>query len=177
VEAKVVDTNGEMVPFGIPGELLIRGYVNMNCYFNNEEKTKETIDSSRWLHTGDQFVLYEDGYGNYVGRLKDMIIRGGENIFPMEIEFFLESHPSIVQAYVYGISDDRMGEEICASVTTKEDSTITSDEIKAYCKGKISHFKIPKYIFIEKGELPKTGSGKVQKIVLKEWALKRISRN
>ncbi|KAL4143270.1 hypothetical protein QTP88_005621 [Uroleucon formosanum] len=100
VEAKVVDSNGDMVPFGTPGELLIRGYLIMNGYFNDEEKTKETIDSNGWLHTGDQFVLYEDGYGNHVGRLKEMIIRGGENLFPKEIEYFLESHPSISHVQV-----------------------------------------------------------------------------
>ncbi|XP_060865725.1 medium-chain acyl-CoA ligase ACSF2, mitochondrial-like [Metopolophium dirhodum] len=176
VEAKVVDTNGDMVPFGTPGELLIRGYLNMNGYFNDEEKTKETIDSNGWLHTGDQFVLYEDGYGNHVGRLKEMIIRGGENLFPKEIEYFLESHPSISQVQVYGIPDHRMGEEVCASVIVKEGATaVTEADIKAYSKGKISHFKIPKYIFIEKDGFPMTATGKVQKNRLREMAMQRIS--
>ncbi|XP_025420128.1 acyl-CoA synthetase family member 2, mitochondrial [Sipha flava] len=175
VEAKVVDSNGQMVPFGTPGELLVRGYVVMNGYYNNEEKTKEIIDSNGWLHTGDQFVMYEDGYGNYVGRLKEMIIRGGENIFPKEIEYFFESHPLILHVQVYGVPDQRMGEEICASVIVKEGSAVTESELKAYCKGKIAHFKIPKYIFIEKDEFPKTGSGKVQKYKLTERALKRIT--
>ncbi|CAI6367180.1 unnamed protein product [Macrosiphum euphorbiae] len=175
VEAKVVDTNGDMVPFGTPGELLIRGYLVMNGYFNDEEKTKETIDSNGWLHTGDQFVLYEDGYGNHVGRIKEMIIRGGENLFPKEIEYFLESHPSISQVQVYGIPDHRMGEEVCASVIVKEGATVTEADIKAYSKGKIAHFKIPKHIFIEKDGFPKTASGKVQKNRLREMAIQRIS--
>ncbi|KAL5241656.1 hypothetical protein ACI65C_009066 [Semiaphis heraclei] len=175
VEAKVVDTKGNMVPFGTPGELLIRGYLNMNGYFKDEEKTKETIDSNRWLHTGDQFVLYEDGYGNHVGRLKEMIIRGGENLFPKEIEYFLESHPSISQVQVYGIPDRRMGEEVCASVILKKGATVTEADIKAYSKGKIAHFKIPKHIFIEKGAFPMTASGKVQKYRLREIAMQRIS--
>ncbi|XP_027850755.2 medium-chain acyl-CoA ligase ACSF2, mitochondrial-like [Aphis gossypii] len=175
VEAKVVDTNGDMVPFGTPGELLIRGYLKMNGYFNDEEKTKETIDSNGWLHTGDQFVLYEDGYGNHVGRLKEMIIRGGENLFPKEIEYFLESHPLIAQIQVYGVPDQRMGEEVCASVIVKEGASVTEADIKAYCKGKIAHFKIPKYIFIEKDGFPMTASGKVQKFRLREMAMQRIS--
>ncbi|XP_060838688.1 medium-chain acyl-CoA ligase ACSF2, mitochondrial-like [Rhopalosiphum padi] len=175
VEAKVVDTNGNMVPFGTPGELLIRGYLKMNGYFNDEEKTKETIDSNGWLHTGDQFVLYEDGYGNHVGRLKEMIIRGGENLFPKEIEYFLESHPMISQVQVYGVPDERMGEEVCASVILKKGATVTEADIKAYSKGKIAHFKIPKYIFIEKDGFPMTASGKVQKHKLSEMAIMRIS--
>ncbi|VVC42217.1 AMP-dependent synthetase/ligase,AMP-binding enzyme, C-terminal domain [Cinara cedri] len=175
VEAKVVDSNGDMVPFGTPGELLIRGYVTMIGYFNDAEKTKETIDSTRWLRTGDQFVLHEDGYGMAVGRIKEIIIRGGENIFPVEIEHFLEVHPLILQAQVYGVPDDRMGEEVCASVIVKEGATFTEADIRAYSKGKIAHFKIPKYIFIEKNEFPKTASGKVQKSKLKELALRRIS--
>ncbi|XP_050052910.1 medium-chain acyl-CoA ligase ACSF2, mitochondrial-like isoform X2 [Aphis gossypii] len=173
--AKVVDTNGHMVPFGTPGELLVRGYLLMNGYFNDEEKTKEAIDSNGWLHTGDQFVLYEDGYANHVGRLKEMIIRGGENLFPKEIEYFLESHPMISQVQVYGIPDQRMGEEVCASVIIKKGATVTEADIKAYSKGKISHFKIPKYIFIEKDGFPLTASGKVQKHILREMAIQRIS--
>ncbi|XP_025193594.1 acyl-CoA synthetase family member 2, mitochondrial-like [Melanaphis sacchari] len=175
VEAKVVDTNGDMVPFGTSGELLIRGYLIMSGYFNDEEKTKETIDSSGWLHTGDQFVLFEDGYGNHVGRLKEMIIRGGENLFPKEIEYFLESHPLISQVQVYGVPDQRMGEEVCASVILKKGATLTEADIKAYSKGKIAHFKIPKYIFIEKDGFPMTASGKVQKHKLREIAMQRIS--
>ncbi|XP_050548344.1 medium-chain acyl-CoA ligase ACSF2, mitochondrial-like isoform X4 [Daktulosphaira vitifoliae] len=180
VEAKVINKKSEIVPFGTPGELLIRGYVNMTGYYNQEDKTKEIIDSSRWLHTGDQFILYENGYGHYTGRLKDMIIRGGENIFPKEIEYFLESHPSITQAQVYSIPDERMGEEICASITTLNNVEIKQADIKSYAKGKlscdaekISHFKVPKYIFTEK-TFPKTGSGKIQKFKLKEIATKRI---
>ncbi|VVC35502.1 AMP-dependent synthetase/ligase [Cinara cedri] len=128
----------------------------MTGYYNDVERTKETIDSTRWLNTGDQFVLHKNGYGNIIGRTKDMIIRGGENIFPVDIEHFLESHPLITQVQVYGVPSERMGEEVCAS---------------------ISHFKIPKYIFIEKGEFPKTRSGEVKKFLLKEIALRQIRTN
>ncbi|XP_050428075.1 medium-chain acyl-CoA ligase ACSF2, mitochondrial-like [Adelges cooleyi] len=174
VEAKVVDSKGHMVPFGTPGELLIRGYVNMTGYYNDPEKTKETIDSSGWLHTGDQFVLYEDGYGNLAGRVKEIIIRGGENIFPKEIEYFLETHPAITQAEVYGIPDDSVGEEICASIILKDGMTVKEEDIKLYAKGKISQLKIPKHIIVEKS-FPKTGSGKAQKFKLREMAVQRIS--
>ncbi|KAJ9598580.1 hypothetical protein L9F63_010709, partial [Diploptera punctata] len=155
IEAKVVDENGKMVPFGKPGELWVRGYGNMLCYWRDEARTKETIGEDRWLKTGDQFVLHEDGYGAVVGRIKDMIIRGGENIFPKEIEHFLERHPDILEAQVLGIPDARMGEEVCACIRLNKGSSITAENIKEYCKGKIAHFKIPRYIYFM-SEFPKT---------------------
>ncbi|GLH05213.1 Luciferin 4-monooxygenase, partial [Gryllus bimaculatus] len=169
-EVKVVDRKGDIVPMGQPGELLIRGYCNMLYYGNDEEKTRETIDSSRWLHTGDQIVLHEDGYAQVVGRIKDIIIRGGENIFPKEIEDFLSTHPDILDSQVLGIPDARLGEEVCACVRLNTGSKLTSEELKTFCKGKIAHFKIPKVVkFVS--DYPRTQTGKVQKQKLRDIIL------
>ncbi|XP_068085266.1 medium-chain acyl-CoA ligase ACSF2, mitochondrial-like [Anabrus simplex] len=169
-EAKVVDKNGRMVPMGQPGELWIRGYLTMLGYWGDEEKTKEVYGEGRWLKTGDQFVLREDGYGQIVGRTKDMIIRGGENIFPKEIEEYLQTHPAIAEVQVFGVPDKRMGEEICASIRLSEGNVVTEDDVRRYCKGKIAHFKIPKYIWFVT-DFPKTVSGKIQKLKLQEMFL------
>ncbi|XP_044732041.1 medium-chain acyl-CoA ligase ACSF2, mitochondrial-like [Chrysoperla carnea] len=171
IEAKVVDENGKLVPFGKPGELHIRGYCSLLKYYDDEEKTKETKGSDGWVKTGDQFVLHQNGYGEIVGRLKDMIIRGGENIFPKEVEDFLNTHPKILETQVIGIPDERMGEELVAFVRVDENTTITLNEIEDYSSGKIAKFKIPKYLRIIK-EYPKTTSGKIQKYKLKELVLK-----
>nr|XP_029709407.1 acyl-CoA synthetase family member 2, mitochondrial-like isoform X1 [Aedes albopictus] len=165
-EAKVVDQDGNTVPFGTSGELLVRGYGTMLGYWGDEQKTKETIDVDKWLKTGDQFQLREDGYGKIVGRIKEMVIRGGENIYPKELEDFLCTHPKILETHCVGVPDERMGEEICAYVRLK-DSTMSLEhaEMKAFCKGKIAHFKIPKYLRIV-DSFPKTVSGKIQKFKL-----------
>ncbi|XP_033609984.1 medium-chain acyl-CoA ligase ACSF2, mitochondrial isoform X2 [Cryptotermes secundus] len=138
VEAKVVDANGKMVPFGTPGELLIRGYLNMLGYWDEDGRTKEILGLDRWVRTGDQFVLQEDGYGQVVGRIKEMIIRGGENIFPKEIEQVLEQHSEILEAQVIGVPDSRLGEEVCACLRLVDGAKLTADQVKQYCKGKIS---------------------------------------
>ncbi|KAI5711314.1 hypothetical protein M8J75_016030 [Diaphorina citri] len=140
VEAKVVDHNNRIVPFGTPGELLIRGHCNMLGYWEDEQKTKETIGPDRWLRTGDQFVLREDGYGQVVGRIKDMIIRGGENIYPKEIEEFIQTHPNVLEAYAYRVPDERMGEEVGISIKLKENAKLNADDIRTFCKGKVSKF-------------------------------------
>ncbi|KAG8227344.1 hypothetical protein J437_LFUL003333 [Ladona fulva] len=139
VEVKVVDNKGEMVPMGTPGELWVRGYCNMLGYWGDEDRTNETIGPDRWLRTGDQFMLMENGYGKVVGRLKDMIIRGGENIFPKEIEEFLESHQSIAEVQVFGIPDNRLGEIVCAWIRLRKGTKLTENEVKAFCKDKVSH--------------------------------------
>ncbi|KAI5744379.1 hypothetical protein M8J76_001810 [Diaphorina citri] len=173
-EVKVVDSDNRMVPYGQQGELLIRGYCNMLRYWGNEEKTKEILGEDNWLRTGDQFVLTKDGFGSVVGRIKDLIIRGGENIYPSEIEDFLTTHPDILEAYVYGIRDERMGEEIGASIRLTENSSLTEDELRGYFKGKISHFKVPRHIeFVQ--DFPKTTSGKIRKFMLKEAMEKRLN--
>lgn len=188
LEVKVVDENGAMVPFGKPGELCVRGYSSMLGYYNDEAKTKEIISNDKWLKTGfvytvanfhffrnncrfilsDRFILQEDGYGRIVGRFKDMIIRGGENIFPKEIEDFLSTHPQIIEAQVIGVPDDRMGEEVCAFIrTTDKGSRLTQNDIKEFCRGSIAHFKVPRFVHIV-NEFPRTASGKIQKFKLKE---------
>ncbi|XP_055919431.1 medium-chain acyl-CoA ligase ACSF2, mitochondrial [Eupeodes corollae] len=168
LEAKVIDGNGNTVPFGQPGELCVRGYSVMLHYLNDEVKTKETLSESGWLHTGDQFVLYENGYGQIVGRLKEMIIRGGENIFPKEIEDFLATHPDILETHVIGVDDERLGEEVCAYVRLQDGAkNLTREDLKKFCKGKLAHFKIPRFIRVVK-DFPRTTSGKIQKFKLKE---------
>ncbi|XP_050741145.1 medium-chain acyl-CoA ligase ACSF2, mitochondrial [Drosophila biarmipes] len=170
VEAKVVDEEGRCVPFGQPGELCVRGYITMLGYHGDEEKTKETIGQDRWLRTGDQFILESNGYGRIVGRLKEMLIRGGENIFPKEIEDFLNAHPQVIEAHVIGVPDERLGEEVCAFVRLEEGvepASFTAATLKEYSKGKLAHFKVPKYV-IPVDAFPKTTSGKIQKFKLME---------
>uniref|UniRef100_A0A034VUP2 Medium-chain acyl-CoA ligase ACSF2, mitochondrial n=1 Tax=Bactrocera dorsalis TaxID=27457 RepID=A0A034VUP2_BACDO len=168
IEVKVVDAEGHIVQFGEPGELYVRGYATMLEYYDDAEKTKETIGNDKWLKTGDQFILQADGYGRIVGRLKEMIIRGGENLFPKEIEDFLNSHPKIIEAHVIGVPDERLGEECCAFVRLQDDvETITHDEVKEFAKGKLAHFKVPRYI-IPIDQFPRTASGKIQKFKLAE---------
>ncbi|XP_029159347.1 acyl-CoA synthetase family member 2, mitochondrial isoform X1 [Nylanderia fulva] len=167
IEAMVVDQNGVSVPFGKPGELWVRGYCNMLQYWDDEENTRKTLTQDGWLKTGDQFILQENGYGIIIGRLKDMLIRGGENIFPKEIEDFLMTHPKVKEAQVIGAHDEVYGEEICACIQLRDDVTMTKNELTDYCKGKIAHYKIPRYVhFVD--EYPKTTSGKIQKFRLKE---------
>ncbi|KAI9586319.1 medium-chain acyl-CoA ligase ACSF2, mitochondrial [Glossina fuscipes] len=166
IEAKIIDSEGHTVPFGQPGELCIRGYCTMLGYHGDIEKTQETIGADKWLYTGDQFILEADGYGRIVGRLKEMIIRGGENIFPKEIEDFLNTHPNILETHVIGVPDERMGEEICAFVRlTDTAGEITRTKLKEFCKGRLAHFKVPYYVIAVK-EFPKTTSGKIQKFKL-----------
>ncbi|XP_025267012.1 acyl-CoA synthetase family member 2, mitochondrial-like isoform X2 [Camponotus floridanus] len=167
IEAMVVDLNGLPVAFGKPGELWVRGYSNMLNYWNDEENTRKTLTQDGWLKTGDQFILHENGYGVIIGRLKDMLIRGGENIFPKEIEDFLMTHPKIIEAQVIGAYDEVYGEEVCACIQLSDNAKMTQNEVIDYCKGKIAHFKIPRYVhFVD--DYPKTTSGKILKFRLKE---------
>lgn len=171
-EAKVVDGNGELVPHGTPGELCIRGYGTMLGYWQDERKTKETIGADKWLKTGDQFVLRENGYGKIVGRIKEVVIRGGENIYPKEIEDFLSTHPNVLEVHCVGVPDERMGEEVCAFVRLNDGGKMLDQTgVKEFCTGKLAHFKIPKYLEIVK-EFPKTTSGKIQKFKLVESYLR-----
>ncbi|XP_058818356.1 medium-chain acyl-CoA ligase ACSF2, mitochondrial isoform X1 [Topomyia yanbarensis] len=176
-EAKVVDRDGNTVPFGIPGELWVRGYGTMLGYWGDAQRTKETVDSDKWLRTGDQFILREDGYGKIVGRIKEVIIRGGENIFPREIEDFLNTHPKILETHCVGVPDDRMGEEVCAFVRLKNSSqSLDLSELKEFCKGCLAHFKVPKYLRVVE-QYPKTTSGKVQKFKLVEMFINEIKKD
>ncbi|XP_037544988.1 medium-chain acyl-CoA ligase ACSF2, mitochondrial-like [Nematolebias whitei] len=162
-EAKVVDpVTEEIVPLGATGELMIRGSSVMHGYWDNPEKTREVISDSRWYRTGDTASLNSLGYCRIEGRIKDMIIRGGENIYPAEIEQFLHKHPNVLEAQVVGVKDVRLGEQVCACLRLKQGQTSSAEEIRSFCKGKISHFKIPHYVmFVD--SYPLTSSGKVKK--------------
>jgi len=174
VEVKIVDpATGEELPVGTPGELCTRGYHIMKGYYKNEEATRVAIDHEGWLHTGDIAILDEDGYIDITGRIKDMVIRGGENVYPREIEEFLYQHPSIQDVQVVGVPDPKYGEELMAWIIAKEGESLSSEEIRAYCKGKISHHKIPRYIEFTTS-YPMTASGKIQKFMLRELSVERI---
>ena len=166
-EVKIVDEKGRVVPPNTPGELLTRGYCVMPGYWEDPERTAKAIDRAGWIRSGDIATLDEEGYCNIVGRLKDMVIRGGENIFPREIEEFLFEHPKIADVQVVGVPDPRYGEELCACIQLHEGETAREAEIRAFCEGKIAHFKIPRYIvFVD--SFPMTVTGKVQKFVMRE---------
>ncbi len=167
IEIKIVDEEGRMVPRGTPGELLTRGYCVMPYYWNDPERTAKAIDSAHWIASGDVAVLDEDDYCQIVGRIKDMLIRGGENIFPREIEEFIYQHPAVEQVEVIGVPDEKYGEEVCAWIKLREGTSATAEEIRDFCRGKIAHFKVPYYIkFVD--SFPMTITGKVQKYVMRE---------
>lgn len=173
VEVKIIDpVTGEQVATGVPGELCTRGYHVMKGYYKNEEATKAAIDPEGWLHTGDIAVEDEDGYIAITGRIKDMVIRGGENIYPREIEEFLYQHPSVQDVQVVGVPDPKYGEELMAWVILKEGEKLDAEELKTYCTGKISRHKIPRYIEFTK-EYPMTASGKIQKFKLRELSVEQ----
>lgn len=167
VEVKIVDADGEVVPPGVAGELLTRGYSVMSGYWNDPEITAEALDSEGWMHTGDLATIDEDGYCKIVGRLKDMVIRGGENIYPREIEEFLYRHPKIQEVQVFGVPDHRFGEELCAWIRLREGMVASADEVKSFCREQIAHYKVPRYIkFVD--SFPMTITGKIQKFVMRE---------
>ena len=174
VEIKVVDETGRVVPVGQKGEICTRGYSVMQGYWNDEERTAETIDSAGWLHSGDIATMDEAGYVRIVGRIKDMIIRGGENIYPREIEEFLYQHPAISEVQVFGVPDEKMGEEVCAWIQLNDGFDLSDEDVKAYCRDQITHFKIPRHIrFVT--EYPMTVTGKIQKFVMRDEMLTQLS--
>ncbi|HUP34449.1 MAG TPA: AMP-binding protein [Candidatus Limnocylindria bacterium] len=174
VQIKVVDpAAGQVVPIGVQGELCTRGYSVMLGYWNNDEATRGAIDAARWMHTGDLATMDDEGYLNIVGRIKDMIIRGGENVYPREIEEFLYSHPKVQDVQVIGVPDIRFGEEVMAWVRLREGQEATVEEIRDYCRGKIAHYKIPRYVKFVDG-FPMTVTGKVQKFVMRESSVKEL---
>ena len=176
VEIKVIDEAGHVVPVGEKGEICTRGYSVMQGYWNDPEKTAETIDAAGWLHSGDIATMDACGYVRIVGRIKDMIIRGGENVYPREVEEFLYQHPAISEVQVFGIPDKKMGEEVCAWVQLNEGATLSADDIKAFCKDQITHFKIPRHIrFVS--EYPMTVTGKIQKFVMRDEMLASLTDN
>jgi fatty-acyl-CoA synthase len=173
LEVKIVDANGRIVPAGMPGELLTRGYSVMLGYWGDEERTREAVDPARWMHTGDLATIDSEGYCNIVGRIKDMVIRGGENVYPREIEEFLYRHPKIQDVQVIGVPDDRYGEEICAWVRLRPGMSANEEEIKAFCRDQIAHYKVPRYVkFVD--EFPMTVTGKIQKYIMRERTIAEL---
>jgi fatty-acyl-CoA synthase len=172
VEVKLVDpATGLVVPRGEPGELCTRGYSVMLGYWDDPEKTAKAIDQARWMHTGDLAVMREDGYVNIVGRIKDMVIRGGENVYPREIEEFLYTHPDIADVQVIGVPDEKYGEELCAWIKLKDGAAeLDSAKIREFATGKLAHYKIPRYVLLV-DEFPMTVTGKIRKIEMREKSL------
>jgi len=166
LEVKIVDALDQVVPLGEKGELCTRGYSVMKSYWDDEAQTRGAIVDG-WMHTGDMATLDEQGYCNIVGRVKDMLIRGGENVYPREIEDFLFRHPKIQSVQVFGVPDPKYGEEVCAWVILKHGEHASENEIRKFCEGQIAHYKIPRYVrFVD--ELPMTVTGKVQKFVMRD---------
>jgi fatty-acyl-CoA synthase len=174
VEIRIADpASGETLPRGESGEFQTRGYSVMLGYWDDPARTAEAIDADGWMHTGDLAVMDDEGYVKIVGRIKDMIIRGGENIYPREIEEFLYGHEAIADVQVIGVPDERYGEEIMAWVIPREGMTVTDDELREYCRGKIAHYKIPRYV-ATCSEFPMTVTGKIQKFKLREQAIDQL---
>ncbi len=173
VEVKIVDSEGDTVPVGEKGELLTRGYCVMKGYWGDPETTADVIDKDGWMHTGDLATLDDDGYCNIVGRVKDMLIRGGENVYPREIEEFLLGHPAVLQVQVFGVPDDRYGEEASAWVVLKSGQTMSEEDLLSFCQGQIAHYKIPRYVrFVS--EFPMTITGKPQKFVMRDTMIEQL---
>jgi fatty-acyl-CoA synthase len=167
VEVKIIDSEGRIVPRGTPGEFCTRGYSVMLGYWEDEERTKQAIDAAGWMHTGDLATMDAAGYCNIVGRIKDMVIRGGENVYPREIEEFLYRHPKIQDVQVFGVPDERYGEELCAWIRLRSGETLTAEDVRAFCRDQIAHYKVPRHIrFV--AEFPMTVTGKIQKFIMRE---------
>jgi len=174
VEIRIVDPESSQIsPRGSEGEFQTRGYSVMKGYWNDPEKTSEALDADGWMHTGDLGVMDEDGYVEITGRIKDLIIRGGENVSPREIEEFLYAHPDILDVQVVGVPDPKFGEEICAFIQTKTEETLDVEKVRGYCKGRIAHYKVPRYV-LDIEEFPMTVTGKIQKYRLREIAVEQL---
>lgn len=175
-EVKIVDADGNTVATGEKGELCCRGYSVMKGYWGEEAQTGCAIDEEQWMHSGDLAIMDAEGYVQIVGRIKDMIIRGGENIYPREIEEFLYTHPAIQEAQVFGIADEKFGEAVCAWIKLKKGTRPTEEDILAFCKERIAHFKVPTLIrFVD--EFPMTVTGKIQKFRMREHMQMSLKEN
>jgi fatty-acyl-CoA synthase len=173
VEVKIVGLDGETVPRGVAGEFCTRGYSVMLGYWDDVERTAEAIDAEGYMHTGDLAVMDEEGYGAIVGRIKDMVIRGGENVYPREVEEYLYTHPKIEDVQVVGVPDARYGEEICAWIRVKPGERLTQEEVTAFCRDQIAHYKVPRYVrFVD--EFPLTVTGKVQKYLIRQAMIEAL---
>jgi fatty-acyl-CoA synthase len=174
LEVKIVDpATNKVVPVGASGELCTRGYSVMLGYWNDDEATGRAIDAARWMHTGDLAVMDEDGYVHISGRIKDLIIRGGENVYPREVEEFLYTHPKVADVQVIGVPDAKYGEEICAWVKLREGETSDEHEIRDFCRGRIAHYKTPRYVKFVDG-FPMTVTGKVKKYEMREESTREL---
>jgi fatty-acyl-CoA synthase len=173
VECKVIDEAGETVAPGEQGELCTRGYSVMKGYWDDPERTAEAIDADGWMHTGDLATIDAEGYCNITGRVKDMLIRGGENVYPREIEEYLYRHPAVQQVQVFGVPDPKFGEEIAAWIVLKPGESATEEEIKAFCQGQIAHYKVPRYVRF-RDELPMTVTGKAQKFRMRDAMVEEL---
>jgi len=174
VEVRIADPEtGRTLPYGEPGELLTRGYSVMLGYWDEPSKTADAIDRARWMHTGDLATMDEQGYVKITGRIKDMVIRGGENLYPREIEEFLYGHPDVSDVQVVGVPDERYGEELAAFIVLREGATCSEDDVREWCQGKINRHKVPRYVRFVDG-FPMTITGKVQKFKLREHAIDEL---
>jgi fatty-acyl-CoA synthase len=174
VEVKVIDPDtGLTLGRGEPGELCTRGYSVMLGYWDDPERTAEVIDRARWMHTGDLATMDDDGYLNIVGRIKDMVIRGGENVYPREVEEFLYTHSAVSDVQVIGVPDDKYGEELCAWIIVRDGHTIDEAQVREFCRGRLAHYKIPRYVLVV-AEFPMTVTGKVQKFKMREESIERF---
>jgi fatty-acyl-CoA synthase len=164
---KVVDAGGRIVPVGAQGELCTRGYAVMRGYWKDEARTSESIDAAGWMHSGDLATIDAEGYANIVGRVKDMLIRGGENVYPREVEEYLLRHPAIQDVQVFGVPDPKYGEEVCAWVVPRRGQALAEQEVRDFCKGQIAHYKVPRYVRIVDA-FPLTATGKAQKFEMRK---------
>lgn len=176
LEIKIIDEQGDICDINNPGEICCRGYAVMRGYWEDEERTHESIDSEGWLHSGDIGVMDDQGYVQVVGRIKDMIIRGGENVYPSELEQFFYTHPDVLEVQVFGVPDEKYGEEICAWIQTREGTELTLDELKEFCNDQIAHFKVPRYLKIV-DEYPMTVTGKIQKYLMREQMVAELNQH
>ena len=176
LEVKIVDLEGNVVPRGERGELCTRGYSVMLGYWGDEARTREAVDAEGWMHTGDLATLDEEGYCRIVGRIKDMVIRGGENVYPREIEEFLHRHPDVQDVQVVGVPDERYGEELCAWIVPRAGAVLDGESIRAFCRDQIAHYKVPRYVRLVNG-FPTTVTGKVQKFQIREQMIKELAQS
>jgi fatty-acyl-CoA synthase len=173
IEVKIVDPEGRIVAPGVAGELLTRGYSVMHGYWDDPAATTTAIDEARFMHTGDIAIIDREGYCNIVGRLKDMIIRGGENIYPREVEEFLFTHPAVAEVQAFGVPDHRYGEELCVWIRRREGWALNEAEVIAFCRASIAHFKVPRYvIFVD--SFPMTVTGKAQKFLMRKAMIEEL---
>jgi len=173
LEVKIIDAEGRIVPVGQQGELCTRGYAVMRGYWDDEARTRESIDASGWMHSGDLATIDAEGYANIVGRVKDMLIRGGENVYPREIEEYLLRHPQILDVQVFGVPDARYGEEVCAWVIPRHGQSLDEQSVRDFCKGQIAHYKVPRYVRVVE-QFPLTATGKAQKFEMRKAMMEQL---